>query len=191
MRVFFMVGFLAGWDSCSSGKDEGGGFATGETITGSQVVTGDGDDQDGGSDGSGGSGSSGGSDGSGGDGGEGGSDAGSAGGSAPVIIDVAAYFEELPLIGDVISVHIWYTDADDDVMEGASTLNLSYSSSSDNVSESFPIDGELVLLEEGNELSLAFDGVDTSDTYVFVVSIVDQAGNVSEEWTQNCVPSDD
>ena len=52
-------------------------------------------------------------------------------------------------------------------------------------------DKQPVYDEEGNELSLAFDGVDTSDTYVFVVSIVDQAGNVSEEWTQNCVPADD
>jgi hypothetical protein len=101
---------------------------------------------------------------------------------APLISGVDAFFTEYEGQGDLIEVHIYYTDTQDDIEGG--TLALSYSNSDTSGSDSISLDSENASanLEEG-EVTVLFANVDTSQDYQFRVRLQDVAGNQSNEYT--------
>ena len=101
---------------------------------------------------------------------------------APLISGVDAFFTEYEGQGDLIEVHVYYSDTQDDIEGG--TLALSYSNSDTSGSDNISLDRENASsnLEEG-EVSVLFANVDTSQDYQFRVRLQDLAGNQSNEYT--------
>ena len=101
---------------------------------------------------------------------------------APLISGADAFFSEYEGQGDIIEVHIYYSDSQDDIEGG--TLALSYSNSETTGTDSISLDSSnaSALLEEG-EVTVLFANVDTSLDYQFRLRIKDAAGNQSNEYT--------
>lgn len=101
---------------------------------------------------------------------------------APQISGADAFFSQYEGQGDIIEVHIYYSDSQDDI-EGGS-LALSYSNSETTGTESISLESsnESVILEEG-EVTVLFADVDTSLDYQFRLRIKDAADNQSNEYT--------
>jgi hypothetical protein len=101
-------------------------------------------------------------------------------GDSPMITDVEGAFGYYQGIGDIIEIHIYYLDQQDDLFNA--TLYLSYSTSGESNSYTIPIDGAQALLEDG-EVVVMFSDVSTSQTYDFTLQLEDLAGNLSNEET--------
>ena len=108
---------------------------------------------------------------------------------APQISNMAAYFAELEGLGDVIEVHVFYDDTQDDLEGG--TMSFAYSNGSDTGS------GELSLaatssdafLEDG-EVTIYLQDVDTTLNYDFLVRLTDSSGNRSNEYAATATAID-
>ena len=100
---------------------------------------------------------------------------------SPQISGMDAFFTEYEGIGDLIEVHVYYTDAQDDLEGGL--MQLSYSNSEDSGSEMLDLtqDNASLMMEE-NELTMLFTNVNTNLDYDFRVRLVDSAGNYSNEF---------
>ena len=102
---------------------------------------------------------------------------------------MAAYFSELEGLGDVIEVHVFYDDTQDDLEGG--TMSFAYSNGSDTGS------GELSLaatssdafLEDG-EVTIYLQDVDTTVDYDFLVRLTDVSGNRSNEYAATATAID-
>ena len=101
---------------------------------------------------------------------------------APLISGVDAFFTEYEGQGDLIEVHIYYSDTQDDIEGGA--LALSYSNSDTSGTDSISLDSENASANlESGEITVLFANVDTSQDYQFRVRLSDVAGNQSNEYT--------
>ena len=101
---------------------------------------------------------------------------------APVITGVDAFFTEYEGQGDLIEVHVYYVDAQDDVEGG--DMALSYSNDDTSGADDISLDASNASanLEEG-EVTILFSNVDTAQDYQFRVRLTDAAGNQSNEYT--------
>ena len=101
---------------------------------------------------------------------------------APLIAGVDAFFTEYEGQGDLIEVHVYYSDAQDDV-EGGS-MALSYSNDDTSGTDEITLDATNASanLEDG-EVTVLFSNVDTAQDYQFRVRLTDAAGNQSNEFT--------
>lgn len=126
--------------------------------------------------------------GSGGDGSGGGGDvtsgdlAGVENGDAPLILGVDAFFTEYEGQGDLIEVHVYYEDAQDDVEGGSMALSYSNEDTSGTDDISLDASNASANLEDG-EVTVLFSNVDTAQDYQFRVRLTDAAGNKSNEFT--------
>ena len=101
-------------------------------------------------------------------------------GDSPSITNLEGFFTYYQGIGDIIEIHVYYADQQDDLLNA--TLHLSYSTSGESNSYSIPIDGAQALLEPG-EVVVMFTDVNTSQEYDFTLQLQDLAGNLSNEET--------
>ena len=98
---------------------------------------------------------------------------------SPLISGMDAFFNQD--LGDVIDIHIYYSDAQDDLEGG--TLALSYSNADGSGSDSISLDSsDSALLFEEGELTVHFENVDTALDYKFRVRMEDASGNQSNEY---------
>ena len=102
-------------------------------------------------------------------------------GDAPQISGVDAFFTEYEGQGDLIEVHVYYTDAQDDLEGG--TMTLAYSNGDTSGSDTVELEesNASALLEAG-EVTILFSNVDTSTDYQFRVRMQDSEGNYSNEF---------
>ena len=101
---------------------------------------------------------------------------------APQISGVDAFFTEYEGQGDIIEVHVYYTDAQDDVEGG--NMTLAYSNGETEGTESIDLEetNAAARLEDG-EVTILFSNVDTSLDYQFRLRMRDSEGNQSNEYT--------
>ena len=101
---------------------------------------------------------------------------------APQISGVDAFFTEYEGQGDLIEVHVYYSDAQDDLEGG--TMTMAYSNGDVEGSDSISLDSTNASanLEEG-EVTILFSNVDTSTDYQFRIRMSDLEGNQSNEFT--------
>ena len=95
---------------------------------------------------------------------------------APRIDEATAFFTEVTGVGDVIEVHIIYSDDQDDVMNGY--VDVHYYSSSIDQDIKVNINGTDAILESG-EITFMFQDVNVSEAYTFEMSLFDSAENES------------
>ena len=119
---------------------------------------------------------------------EGGSDGGSSsdGGVNPVISGMDGAFVELD-DGMAIEMHIYVDDAQDDLLNG--TLEVDYQWDDSSESAELTIDGETVLVEEG-ELTFFISDVDETATYEVFVTVYDEASNPSDQASTEVLPAE-
>ena len=100
---------------------------------------------------------------------------------APQISQIDAFFTEYEGLGDLIEVHIYYSDTQDDLEGGQ--MSISYSNGSDSGSDNIDLtqSNASALLEEG-EVTLLFTDVDTATDYSFLIRLTDVEGNQSNEF---------
>ena len=96
---------------------------------------------------------------------------------APAITGADAFFSQVTGVGDVIEIHLYFSDPQDDVNGGE--INVSYVSTSDSDSMKVAIDGTDAIAEEG-EVTFIFRDVNPAETYEFDITLVDSAGNESD-----------
>ena len=101
---------------------------------------------------------------------------------APVITGVDAFFTEYEGQGDLIEVHVYYVDVQDDVEGGDMALSYSNDDTSGIDDISLDASNASANLEEG-EVTVLFSNVDTAQDYQFRVRLTDAAGNQSNEFT--------
>lgn len=89
--------------------------------------------------------------------------------------------------GTAIEMHIYVTDPQDDLLNGM--LEVDYQWGDDAESVEVDIDGEMVLVEEG-ELTFLIPQADDSSTYEVSVTVYDEAGNPSEISTTQIAPTE-
>ena len=108
---------------------------------------------------------------------------------SPQIAGVDAFFSDYEGIGDLIEVHVYYTDVQDDLEGGL--MQLSYSNTETSGSETIDLNDEnaSVKLEE-DELTILFTNVDTSLDYQFRIRLIDAAGNYSNEFDATAPAND-
>ena len=101
---------------------------------------------------------------------------------APLISGVDAFFTEYEGQGDLIEVHVYYEDAQDDLEGGK--MALSYSNEDTSGADDISLDASNASanLEEG-EVTVLFSNVDTAQDYQFRIRLTDAAGNQSNEFT--------
>ena len=101
---------------------------------------------------------------------------------APLINGMDAFFTEYEGQGDLIEVHIYYSDDQDDIEGGE--VDLSYSNDDVSGADSISLDSENASanLEEG-EVTILFSNVDTAQDYQFRARLKDSSGNQSNEYT--------
>ena len=101
---------------------------------------------------------------------------------APLISGVDAFFTEYEGQGDLIEVHVYYEDAQDDVEGGSMALSYSNNDTSGMDDISLDASNASANLEDG-EVTVLFSNVDTAQDYQFRVRLTDTAGNQSNEFT--------
>lgn len=101
---------------------------------------------------------------------------------APLISGVDAFFTEYEGQGDLIEVHVYYTDAQDDIEGGEMTLSYSNDDTSGTDTVSLDSENASANLEDG-EVTVLFSNVDTAQDYQFRIRLQDLAGNQSNEYT--------
>ena len=89
--------------------------------------------------------------------------------------------------GPAIEMHVYVTDPQDDLLNGM--LEVDYQWGDDAESVEVDIDGEMVLVEEG-ELTFLIPGADDTSTYEVSVTVYDEAGNPSEIATTQIAPTE-
>ena len=94
----------------------------------------------------------------------------------PVISGMDGMFVESDN-GTAIEMHIYVTDPQDDLLNGM--LEVDYQWGDDAESVEVDIDGEMVLVEEG-ELTFVIPEADGTTTYEISVTVYDEANNPSE-----------
>ncbi len=108
---------------------------------------------------------------------------------APQISGVDAFFSDYEGIGDLIEVHVYYTDIQDDIEGGL--MQLSYSNAETSGSETIDLNDENASAKlEENELTILFTNVDTSLDYQFRIRLIDAAGNYSNEFDATAPAND-
>ena len=95
---------------------------------------------------------------------------------APVITSADAFFSQVTGVGDVIEIHLFFSDPQDDIDGGE--INVSYVSTSDANAMTVAINGSDAIVEEG-EVTFIFRDVNPAETYEFDLTLVDSAGNAS------------
>jgi|GEM_PF-2952587 len=100
---------------------------------------------------------------------------------APQISGADAFFSDYEGIGDLIEVHVYYTDEQDDLEGGMMTLSYSNADTTGSETIDLTSDNASAKLEEG-EVTALFANVDTDLDYQFVIRLVDAAGNYSNEF---------
>ena len=100
---------------------------------------------------------------------------------APQISGVDAFFTEYEGQGDLIEVHVYYTDAQDDLEGGNMTLSYSNGETTGTDTVELEQSNASALLEDG-EVTILFSNVDTSTDYQFRVRMQDAEGNYSNEY---------
>lgn len=104
----------------------------------------------------------------------------------PVISGMDGYFVA-DANGIAIEMHIYVTDPQDDLLNG--TIEVDYQAGDYSESTEMDIDGETVLVEEG-ELTFFILDVDETDTYDVSVTVYDEASNPSEIYSTQVAPSE-
>ncbi|MEC7985825.1 MAG: hypothetical protein VX278_11725 [Myxococcota bacterium] len=108
---------------------------------------------------------------------------------APQISNMAAYFAELEGLGDVIEIHVFYEDAQDDLEGG--TMSFAYSNGNESGLEelSLATTSSDAFLEDG-EVTIYLQAVDTTLNYDFLVRLTDSSGNKSNEYAATATAID-
>ena len=102
----------------------------------------------------------------------------------PVISGMAGYFVA-DENGVALEMHIYVTDPQDDLLNGMLEVDYQWGDSSEWIPIQLDIDGETVLVEEG-ELTFVIPDVET-DTYEVAVTVYDEASNPSEVYSVQVV----
>ena len=95
---------------------------------------------------------------------------------APVLSSATAFFSQVTGVGDVIEIHLFFSDPQNDIDGGE--INVSYVSSSESNAMTIAINGTDAIVEEG-EVTFIFRDVNPAETYEFDITLVDFAGNSS------------
>ena len=114
------------------------------------------------------------------------SESSSDGGVNPVISGMEGLFVEQD-DGMAIEMHIYVDDAQDDLLNGI--LEVDYQWGDDSDSAEIDIDGENVLVEEG-ELTFFISNVDETSTYEIFVTVYDEASNPSDQASAEVIPAE-
>ena len=104
------------------------------------------------------------------------SGAGSSNSVNPVVSGLSGMFVDSEN-GTAIEMHVYVTDPQDDLLNGM--LEVDYQWGDDAESVEIDIDGEMVLVEEG-ELTFLIPEADDTSTYEVSVTVYDEASNPSE-----------
>ena len=89
--------------------------------------------------------------------------------------------------GTSIEMHIYVTDPQDDLLNGFLEVDYQWDENAESVE--VDIDGEMVLVEEG-ELTFIIPEADGSSTYEVSVTVYDEASNPSEIATAQITPTE-
>ena len=108
---------------------------------------------------------------------------------APQISGVDAFFSEDQVIGELIEIHVYYTDVQDDLEGGLIQINYANTDASGSETIDLSDENPSAKLEE-NELTVLFSNVDTSLDYQFRIRLVDAAGNYSNEFDATAPAND-
>ena len=108
---------------------------------------------------------------------------------APQISGADAFFTEYEGLGDLIEVHVYYADTQDDLEGGK--MSVSYSNGVDSGSDNIDLtqSNASALLEDG-EVTLLFTDVDTTTNYDFRIRLSDAEGNLSNEFVATATAVD-
>ena len=104
----------------------------------------------------------------------------------PVVSGMDGYFVA-DSNGIALEMHIYVTDPQDDLLNGMLEVDYQWGDSAE--STEIDIDGETVLVEEG-ELTFFISDVDDSSTYDVSITVYDEASNPSEIYSTQIVPSE-
>ena len=112
----------------------------------------------------------------------------SADGESPLITGADSWYTEVTGYGEVIEMHVYYTDEQDDVDGGALLISSSAGNFQEGI-DSQDLESKIVL--EDGELTTLIETDDTNESYTFTVQIVDASGNLSNEVETTCNPASD
>ena len=110
----------------------------------------------------------------------------SSGNVNPVISGMDGYFVA-DSNGIALEMHIYVTDPQDDLLNGMIEVDYQWGESAE--STEIEIDGETVLVEEG-ELTFFILDIDETSTYDVSVTVYDEASNPSEIYSTQISPSE-
>lgn len=102
----------------------------------------------------------------------------------PVISGMDGYFVA-DADGIALEMHVYVTDPQDDLLNGL--LEVDYQWSEYSESTEIDIDGETVLVEEG-ELTFFIAGIEETTTYDVSVTVYDEASNPSQVYSTQVLP---
>ena len=86
-------------------------------------------------------------------------------------------------------MHVYVTDPQDDLLNGMLEVDYQWGEGEFSESTEVDIDGETVLVEEG-ELTFFIGEVDETGTYDVSVTVYDEASNPSEIYSTQVSPSE-
>ena len=102
----------------------------------------------------------------------------------PIISGMDGYFVA-DTNGIALEMHIYVTDPQEDLLNG--TIEVDYQAGDYSESTEMAIDGETVLVEEG-ELTFFILDVDETETYDVSVTVYDEASNPSQVYSTQVLP---
>ena len=102
----------------------------------------------------------------------------------PVISGMDGYFVA-DANGIALEMHIYVTDPQDDLLNGMLEVDYQWEESSE--STEMDIDGETVLVEEG-ELTFFISDIEETTTYDVSVTVYDEASNPSQVYSTQVLP---
>ena len=91
--------------------------------------------------------------------------------------------------GIALEMHVYVTDPQGDLLNGMLEVDYQWGEGASAESTELDIDGELVLVEEG-ELTFFIGDVDETSTYDISVTVYDEASNPSEIYSTQVSPSE-
>ena len=106
----------------------------------------------------------------------------------PVISGMEGYFVA-DSNGIALEMHVYVTDPQDDLLNGMLEVDYQWGEGEFSESAEVDIDGETVLVEEG-ELTFFIGEVDETGTYDVSVTVYDEASNPSEIYSTQVSPSE-
>ncbi len=89
--------------------------------------------------------------------------------------------------GAILEMHVYVEDPQDDLLNGLLEVDYQWGDQTD--STQLDIDGEMVMVEEG-ELTFIISDVDDSSPYEVFVTVYDEQGNPSDQASTEVLPAE-